>query len=202
MKNKLFKASTLFCLVLALSGCDKDTVTTAQSGESTYNALDRLRSFRKQIEAINANPEARNSETITLDDALWGVENNFNLTYSDAECYYSQINEHEFCVSIPSDGQQQVFVYDAVCFYNEVVGQARDALLSDAFDDKGFISLTVKEVSTDSRGTVVTFSGKTGERSSYNHPIAHVDGPFGEDDDWNNSVCMPPIRTLQSHIVF
>jgi len=146
--------------------------------------LERLRTFRKQIEAVKANPEAKNDETLTLTDALWGVENNFNLTYSNTECYYSQINEHEFSVSIPTDGELQVTVYDAANLYEDVVDLAREALLSDEFNDKGFISLTVKEISTNNRGTTVTFSGKTGERSSYNPPIAHVDGPFGEDDDW------------------
>lgn len=186
MKNNILKALTLFCLILALSGCNKETTNPSQNGDSlsTYNPLDRLRSFKKKLGAVRANPEAKDGETITLADALWGTENNFNLTYSDAECYYSQINEHEFTLSIATDNQQQVLMYDVANFYEEVVNQARDALISDAFEDKGFISLTVKAIDTDRRGTTVTFSGKTGERSSYDPPIPHVDGPFGQDDNW------------------
>ena len=183
MKNNLLKAWILFCIILALGGCNKETPNPSQSG-AEYNPLERLRSFRKQLEAVKTHPEAKSDETLTLTDALWGVENNFNLTYSDAECYYSQINEHEFSVSVPTNNQLQVLIDDAANLYDEVINQAREALLSDEFSDKGFISLTVKEVSTNNRGTIVTFSGKTGQRSSYNQPIAHVDGPFGEDDDW------------------
>ena len=186
MKKSLFKVLTLFCAILAVAGCKKEEGNQPQHGEVvlSYNPLEKLRSFKKQIESVRLNPEVRSGETITLTDALWDVENYFNLTYSDAESYYSQINEHEFVLSIPTDSQQQVMVYDVVNLYDQLVNQAREALISDEFDDKGFVSLTVKEVNANARGTLVTFSGRTGGRGNYVYPIAHVDGPFGDDDDW------------------
>ena len=186
MKNKLLTALTLFGVTLALFGCGKEGDNPSQNGEAspTHNPLEQLRTFKKQIEAVRTNPEAKNGETIPLTDALWDVENYFNLTYSDAECYYAQMHEHEFTLSIPTDAEQQVTVHDAVNLYEQTVIQAREALVSDDFDDKGFISLTIKEVDTGTRGTVITFTGKTGERSNYNLPIPHVDGPFGMDDNW------------------
>lgn len=185
MKNKLFKALTLLCISLALSGCNKDADQPQSAGfNQNHNPLDQLRTFKKQMDAVRTNPEVRNGETITIDDALWDVENYFNLTYSDAESYYSKINEHEFTLSIPTDIQQQISVYDAVNLYDQVVNQAREALISDEFANKGFISLTVKEVSNNTRGTFVTFSGKTGERTTYNPPQVHIEGPFGIDDNW------------------
>ena len=186
MKNKLLKAFALFCITLAMSGCKKEGDNVPQNGESSlsHNPLEQLRTFKKQMQAVKAHPEAKSDEAITLDDALWDVENYFNLTYSDAESYYSQINEHEFTLPLPTDAQQQVLVYDAVNLYDQVVSQARDALMSDEFNDKGFISLSVKEVSAGTRGTLITFSGKTGQRSNHNPPVAHVDGPFGIDDNW------------------
>lgn len=186
MKNKLLKALTLFCAVLALNGCNKDGDNTSQNGEAllTHNPIEQLRTFKKQMEVARTNPETKSDETISLNDALWDVENYFNLTYSDAERYYGQMNEHEFTLSVPTDAAQQVLVYDVVSLYDEVVNQAREALVSDEFEDKGFISLTVKEVSTDARGTLITFSGKTGERTTYNPYTPHVNGPFGVDDNW------------------
>lgn len=189
MKKNLFKAfilcsawAAMACIAVALNGCDKDESGPSPNAgaEPTHNSLERLRAFRNQI----SNPEAKSDATLSLDDALWGIENNFNLTYSDAEQYYAQINEHEFSLSLPVDDGQQVLVADAAALYGQVITQARDALMSDEFDNKGFISLTVKEVDHNSRGTVITFSGKTGQRSGYHPPIAHVDGPFGEDDNW------------------
>lgn len=186
MKNKLLKVFALFCVTLALSGCNKEGEIPPQNGEVSlsHNPLEQLRAFKKQIEVVKINPEAKNGETISLTDALWDVENYFNLTYSDVENYYAQINEHEFTLSLPTDGQQQVTVNDAVALYVQAVVQAREALISDDFDDKAFISLSVKEINTDSRGTLITFSGKTGSRTNHNPPQAHVEGPFGLDDNW------------------
>lgn len=183
MKNNFLKALTLLCFTLALGGCNKEGNNRPEAS-LTPDPLERLRIFRKQIETFKANPEAKSGETITFEDALWGVENNFNLTYSDTEDYYSRINEHEFSLSIPTDAQQKVLVSDAVSLYDQVINQAREALLSDEFIDKSFVSLTVKEVCDNSNGKTIFFSGKTGERSNYNPPIPHVDGPFGDDDNW------------------
>ena len=186
MRNNLLKAMALFCTTLAFIGCNKEESSLSQNGDvvSSHHPIEQLRTFRKQIEVVKSHPEAKSDETITLSDALWDIENYFNLSYSDAECYYSLINEHEFTLTLPSDNQQQVSVYDAVSLYDQVVDQVREAILSDEFDNKGFISLTVKEVNNDGQGALVTFSGKTGEKTNYNPPVAHITGPFGEEDDW------------------
>lgn len=187
MRKKLFKTLTLCCIVAALSACNKDNSTEIhpnENTEQTRNAIEQLRSFRIQIEYVHANPGLKSEETLALSDALWDVENHFNLTYSDVEQYYNQINHHEFTLSIPIDEQQQVLVYDAVALYDQVTDQVRTALLSDEFENKGFISLTIKEVKQETRGTMVTFLGKTGNRTNYNPPIFHIDGPFDVDDNW------------------
>lgn len=184
MKNKLLKALALSCIALTYVGCNKDANPSSDNADvaTARNPLEQLRSFKKQIESPL---DEKNGETITFDDALWDVENYFNLTYSDAECYYSNVNEHEFTLLLPANEQQQVLASDAVQLYEQVVEHAREALLADDFDDKGFISLTVKEINTNVRGgALITFSGKTGERTNYNPPTAHVYGPFGADDDW------------------
>ncbi len=187
MRKNFVKILTLCCAVAMLSACNKDTSTETRPDENTVqtsNAIEQLRSFGKQIENVHANPETKSDETLSLSDALWDVENHFNLTYSEVECYYDQIHHHEFTISIPIDDQQQVLVYDAVALYDQVTDEARTALLSDEFENKGFISLSIKEVRQESRGTSVTFLGKTGNRTNYNPPIFHVDGPFDVDDDW------------------
>lgn len=183
MKKSLVLILTLCCVAATICACSKDQPTNqVGNAPQTSNALEQLRSFRKQIEQIRAG--VKSNETLPLSEALWDVENHFNLTYSDVECYYDQTNDHEFTLSLPVDDQQQVLVYDAVALYEAVTNQARAALEADAFDDKGFISLTVKEVNPENSGTFVTFSGKTGNRSNHNQIINHVAGPFGVDDNW------------------
>lgn len=188
MKNHLFKAAT-FCLSVAVLGaCQKDNNTgsnlNAGNSSPAKDPIEQLRTFKKQIESVKLNPNARSTETITLAEALWDIENTFNLDYSDAEQYYGQINDHEFTLVLPVDDNQEVLVHDAVNLYSEVINQARDCFASDTFENKGVVSLTVKEASNDNGTMRVTFSSKTGERSNYNPPTVHVDGPFGNDDNW------------------
>lgn len=186
MKNNLLKATTLLCIFFALGGCRKDGSQSSQSGneQSSRNPIEQLRSFREQIAAIKAKPEMKSSETLSLADALWDIENNFNLSYSDAESYYSQTKDHEFTLYLPTTNDQRALISDVVDLYFQVTEQARDAYANDGFNQKGFISLTVTHTEEIDGLLQVTFSGKTGERSPYNPPIAHVDGPFGEDDNW------------------
>lgn len=173
------------CAIAALCACNKDN-STEPNHEQGANPVDQLRAFRKQMEQVRTNPEAKSDETLSVSEALWDVENYFNLTYSDMENYYSQVNDHEFTVTLPVDDQDQILVYDAVALYDEVVNQARSAMQSDELENKAFVSLTLKEVSHEGRGVAVTFTGKVGNRCNHNYqPIEnHINGPFGEDDDW------------------
>ena len=183
MKKSLVKILALCCAVAVLSACNKDNSTNSNGGMVQANqSIEQLRTFRKQIEQVRSG--LKSDETLSLTDALWNVENHFNLTYSDVECYYDQINDHEFILSLPVDDQQQVLVYDAVALYEEVIHQVQDAMEADEFENKGFLSLTIKEINQEQRGTRITFSGKTGNRSNHHPVINHIDGPFGADDDW------------------
>lgn len=187
MKKQLVKAMALCCATLALGSCEKDRapgVEQSHSLEQVDHPIERLRTFRGQLEAAQNHPGVRSSETLSLSDALWDVENHFNLTYTDTEQYYSEINEHEFTLFLPVSETQEVTVGDAVDLYGQVVDQARQALASDAFDEKGFISLNIKNTQNEENGLRIEFSGKTGERSSHSLPTAYIDGPFGNDDNW------------------
>lgn len=188
MKNYLFKAATLCLSVAVLGACNKDKTTgtslNAGSSSPAKNPIEQLRTFKKQIESVKAHPEERTGETITLSEALWDVENTFNLDYSDAEQYYDQINEHDFTLTLLLTEDQNVLVYDAVNLYSNVIAQAREALASDNFENKGVISLTVKEMENTRGAMRVTFTSKTGNRCNYYPPTPHVNGPFGADDDW------------------
>lgn len=186
MKKHLFKAFALWGLVAVFCACNKDNNTNDSSGpsESVSNPLEQLRDFRTQVKAAQAHPDMKNAELMTLDDALWDVENLFNLTFSETERYYSQTNNHEFSLYLPVTENDNVTVSDAVNLYAQAVEEARNALISDTFEDKGFISLNIQQTEMENGMVRIDFSGKTGARSDYNPPVTHVDGPFGEDDNW------------------
>ena len=187
MKNHSLKIATLCCVALALGACNKDqspeTKTVVIVGQDK-DPIERLSNFRRQIEEVKAHPGIKSEETMSLEEALWDVENTFNLTYTDAEHFYSQITDHEFTLYLPINEHQQVSVYDAVDLYSQMVEQARSAVIGNRSIDREFITLNVTEMEVENGMVRVDFSGKTGERTNYNPPQCHLEGPFGPDDNW------------------
>jgi hypothetical protein len=188
MKTHFFKVVTFCAIAAFLGACDKDSTTRpTQEGTAIQSSqpIERLRSFRKHLEAAKAYPNLRNTETTTVEETLWDVENYFNMTYSDPEQYYASTTDHEFSLILPVN-DQQVDVSDAVTLYHQVTEEARQSLISDNHENKGFVSLAIKETENANNGLRITFIGKTGERCAYNpNPYPYsIEGPFHEDDNW------------------
>lgn len=186
MKTHLSKVVTLCVLGAFLGACDKDSATQpTQNGmiQQNHQPIEKLRSFKRNLESAKANPELRTSETLSVDDALWDVENYFNMTYSDPEQYYATSTDHEFTLNLPVNNQQ-VHVNDAVALYNQVIEEARQSLIADNHENKGFVSLAIRETTDSDDGLMITFIGKTGQRGTYIPVINSVEGPFEEDDNW------------------
>lgn len=189
MKTHLLKVMTLFLLAAFTGACDKDSTTQPnQNGMGTQNPypIEKLMSFKKSLESAKENPSLRTTETISAEDALWDVENFFNMTYSDPEQYYATTKDHEFTLTLPVGNTQQVLINDAIALYDQVVEEARLSMTMDEFDNKGFVSLAIKQTEDVNEGLQITFIGKTGERCAYNHDphVNVIDGPFHEDDYW------------------
>lgn len=173
------------CGVMLLASCNKDN-STPQSQDNTQqsNPIERLRSFRKHIETVRTHPNQRSTETMPLTEALWDVENHFNMSYTDPEQYYEQTAKHEFHLSLPYNEAQQVLVTDAVDLYDQVVEEARQALSSDPFESKGLISLHIDQLESSDGNVSLMVEAMTGERSTYSPPTNYVAGPFTSEDNW------------------
>ena len=187
MKNALTKLATYCCLAIVLTACSKEQNNGPSPTSPNTNhpdPIERLRVFRKQIEKMKADPSVKTSETMTLEEALWDIENNFNITYTDAEQYHSKVEDQTFELYLPVNANHEVSVYDAVNCFAQAVEQARQTLLLEKNAGRDFISLCIDGIE-EQQGTVkVSFKGKTGERSNYIPPEYHVAGPFDIDDNW------------------
>lgn len=189
MKTHLLKVATLCTMAAFLGACDKDSTTPKENDEIVMqdnHPIERLKTFHRQIEAVKTHPSMRSSETTTVTDALWEVENYFNMTYSDPEQYYTSTSDHEFTLTLPVNNDQQVLVNDAVELYSQVIEEARASLISDMYENKGVVSLAIKETEASNDGLAITFIEKNGERCAHNpNPyINSVEGPFTMDDNW------------------
>jgi len=191
MKTCYLKAAISCTFALMLAACNKESTTqSSQNLVSMQNdPIEQLRTFRRQIEAVKADPDQRSQETIPLSEALWDVENHFNMTYSDPEQYYGETNKHQITLTLPVD-DEQVLVHDAVNLYEQVTEEARQALSSDTFQSKGVISLHLDHAEEVDGNLMLTYEAKTGERCTYNPPVNILGGPFGIDDDWIDTAPM------------
>ncbi|MBR4392381.1 MAG: hypothetical protein IKT08_09795 [Bacteroidales bacterium] len=187
MKIHLFKAAALCVIATFLSACNKESTTQLipnKNNEKSPLPIEQLRTFQKQMEAVKAHPDQRSQETLSLPDALWDVENLFNLTYSDPNQYYSQTTDHEFILTLPVNNSQEVDVVDAANLYNQIIEEARLALISDPSETTGFVSLIIEQPETTYGYAQVKCIGKTGERCNYNLPTTFPEGPFDPSDNW------------------
>lgn len=187
MRNQLFYATAVCCLALTLSACNKEQGSGQANGaapSSLADPIQALKTFHQQLETAQAHPEAKSDATLSLEQALWDVENHFNLTYTDAEQYHTGRCEHEFDLYLPLNQDHEVAMQDAIELYAQAVEQARQTLLSEKSGQREFLSLTIKETEASEGMVRVCFTGATGTRSTYNPPEYHVAGPFGPEDNW------------------
>lgn len=188
MRTCYLKVATFCSVALFLGACSKDTdIQPSREITQQRNPIEQLRKFRKQIERSKEHPGMRNQETIPLSEALWGVENNFNVTYSDPEQYYVQTNIHEFTIMVPVGADQKVLFNDVTNLYEQVTEEARQSLESDEFAAKGLVSLQIEQAEVMGEVAQLKFKAITGERCAYSPPTYYVDGPFDTDDNWMDS---------------
>ena len=118
MKTHRIQFAAFCSCFLLLTSCNKDDSTPPASTQK--NPIEQLRAFRQQIETFKGNPNLRSQETMPLDEALWDIENHFNLTYSDPEQYYAQTNKHEFTLTLPLPETWTYEINDptSISFYN------------------------------------------------------------------------------------
>ena len=173
------------------NACSKDphsgqADSTNVSIPNHTDPIEQLRTFQEQLRQVQTNPDVKNDAILPLSEALWDVENLFNLTYTEPGPYYSDLCDHEFILSLPVNGRHEVSLNDAVGLYAQAVEQARLNLLSEKSSQRDYLSLRIKETSESDGQVMVLFSGKTGERCDHNpipYPV-HVEGPFEPDDNW------------------
>ena len=126
--------------------------------------------------------------TISLAEAIWNIENLFNLTYAKPEDAYSEISEFVFSLYLPIDAQGNVLETDLFCLYEQVKAMARTNYANTDFVNKGFLFMTVELGEQIDGFARIDFCGKAGERSD--HPIWHYHdtamymGPFTPEDYW------------------
>ena len=141
---KLFTTTILVALsAIVLSGCQKgeDSANDAlNQGEAT---LARVMDFKQQLEFYKTNPGAKNSESVSLDEAVWNIEALFNLTYAYPELSYSRTATSDTVLYLPIGTDNTVLLSDLAVFYGQMYEVVSNIYHGIELANKQFIILDV-----------------------------------------------------------
>lgn len=190
-------ALSLAILTIAvIASCGKEKSPKIQAAPQTLQAkeaIGRIRNFRRQIKEHQANPQARSTGKVSLEDAMWDLENVFNVTYAHPEVPCLAKAEFEFSLYITVDTDGEVLVCDLLDLYADAVTAARVAYTATETGDKVFRYLTVETDGVDEGRARLVFKGRTGERGSdpwpYSHDSVVYYGPFSDDYHYDYGKC-------------
>ena len=206
---KKFSLSLIFLAIASVAivmfACKKESEPQTNNsnpsqvvGQQNNDAVGRIVKFKKQLAYYKANPDIKDGETISLEDAVWNIENAFDATYAFPEDAYTETRTQNFTLHLNVGDDGNVFLSDLTLFFEQMVNAARSLYANDGFTDKIFISLMAKVLETKNDGVDVKITMITGERTNVNNnpPDARCYGPFREGDDWKYAFGMGKCDTL------
>lgn len=189
--KKLATLLIAVAILLGLSQCKRNSVdivsqngTTSESIVNGNDAVKRIVKFKKMLSYYKSNPGIKDVEKMSLSEAISDIENTFNATYSYSEDMYSESMDHEFILNLNVDSNGNVLLTDLATLYDQIVASARNAYANDGFENKIFISLLADVIDVNDNVATVKIKAKSGERTNYNPPVPHIDGPFRPGDDY------------------
>lgn len=195
MKRLPITLTVLSLAAIALLGvvsCQKEKTEEkpiVQQDPEAQRALERISEFKNKVKDHRNNSLARSSETISLEDALWNIENVFNATYSQPDIVCSATSDFEFSLYLSVDADGNVLECDLLDLYDTAVASARKAYAHDGFTNKVFRFLLVNADNPTNGIVRMCFKGRTGERSSvpqtpYQDTVCYR-GPFRGGDNYH-----------------
>ena len=144
MKRLYLLLVTLLVASMAITtvSCKKEQTTTETAqGEAT---LARIMDFKQQVDYYKANPDVKDGEAVTLDEAIWNIEALFNLTYSYPELSYGRTETADTVLYLPVGADNTVLLTDLTVFYGQMYEVVRNLYQGIELDNKQFLILDVE----------------------------------------------------------
>lgn len=197
IKYTLAKFMVAAIVAVVLVGCKKENEPqnnnngnpTEVAQQQNGDAVERIVNFKKQLAYYKANPGIKDGEKVSLEDAVWNIENTFDATYAFPEDAYAETRTQEFTLHLDVDADGNVLLTDLTAFYDQMVVDARTAYANDGFTDKIFISLMAEAFETRGDGVDVKITMTSGERTNVNQNhdsvMVHYLTPFNNTENWN-----------------
>ena len=144
MKRLYLLLVTLLVASMAITtvSCKKEQTTTETAqGEAT---LARIMDFKQQVDYYKANPNVKDGEAVTLDEAIWNIEALFNLTYSYPELSYGRTETADTVLYLLVGADNTVLLTDLTVFYGQMYEVVRNIYQGIELDNKQFLILDVE----------------------------------------------------------
>lgn len=160
-----------------LSPATNDVPTSNVVNNNT--SIQRILKFKNQVKYYRENPNVKDGEKMSFEEAVWCMENLFNATYTTPTELCDKMADNEFLLNINTDADGNILMSDVTAIYENIISEARNVYANDGFDDKVFISLKVEPVGSRS-GSSVKVVATTGSRTTQpGHPYV-MNEPFSD----------------------
>lgn len=186
MKRLYLLPVTLLVASMAITtvSCKKEQTTTETAqGEAT---LARIMNFKQQVDYYKANPDVKDGEAVTLDEAIWNIEALFNLTYSYPELSYGRTETADTVLYLPVGSDNTVLLTDLTVFYGQMYEVISDIYHSIELDNKQFIILDVELGERHGNQQAIRLQSVQGSAKGIQPPTPQpiVWAPFAEGPAW------------------
>lgn len=170
-----------------MTACRKDKMLSpVTNDEPTSNvvnsniSIQKILKFKNQVKYYRENPNLKDGEKMSLEEAVWCMENLFNVTYTTPTELCDEMADNEFSFNVNTDADGNILTSDVTVLYDNIISEARNVYANDGFYDKVFISLKV-EPAESKGGSSVKVVATTGSRTTQpEHPYV-MDGPFSDE---------------------
>lgn len=186
MKRFYLLLVTLLVASMAITtvSCKKEQTTTETAqGEAT---LARIMDFKQQVDYYKANPDVKDGEAVTLDEAIWNIEALFNLTYSYPELSYGRTETADTVLYLPVGSDNTVLLTDLTVFYGQMYEVISEIYHSIELDSKQFIILDVELGERHGNQQAIRLQSVQGSAKGIQPPTPQpiVWAPFADGPDW------------------
>ena len=142
---RLFAAALMVALsALVFSGCNKNEDPADEALKQGEATLARIMNFKQQVDYYKTNPDVKDGESVTLDEAIWNIEALFNLTYAYPELSYGRTETADTVLYLPVGTDNTVLLTDLTVFYGQMYEVVRNIYQGIELDNKQFLILDVE----------------------------------------------------------
>ena len=142
---RLFAAALMVVLsTLVFTGCNKNEDPADEALKQGEATLARIMNFKQQVDYYKTNPDVKDGESVTLDEAIWNIEALFNLTYAYPELSYGRTETADTVLYLPVGSDNTVLLTDLTVFYGQMYEVVRNIYQGIELDKKQFLILDVE----------------------------------------------------------